>query len=366
MEIGGGLAGLQLGHFGGVGAGDGVELKGETVGGELGEGGGELVNGVVGTGERTVAAAIGGGKAEVGVDFFGGLDVGFHGLAVIEIDAAGVGVDDECGVDEVAVIFDEPVRAVEVAALFIGGEGEDEVTLGLVAFAVQAQEGRDEGGVGVFHVLGAAAVVVAVLLVELEGVRVPVGGEGLDDVHVAEEEDGFGAGAAGDADDEVHFAGVGAEEMDVRGGETGVEEALLHGRGGGGDVAFCRVGGVDFDELAEDVFGEGAVFRRGGGDGLCEGGWGSGEEQDENENGSGEGVEGGDAHGRDCTARGMRFTRGEVRGKLLKRFIQGESRSEGTCRRWAGGANVAAGLLGRILLCVYRLLEFCVRFACWE
>ena len=95
------------------------------------------------------------------------------------------------GVDEVAMLVDQPGGAVELAAFFIGGEGEDQVAFGLVAFAVQAQEGGDQGGVGVLHVLGAAPVEVAVLLDKLKRIGVPVGAQGLDHVHVAEEEHGL-------------------------------------------------------------------------------------------------------------------------------------------------------------------------------
>ncbi len=92
-----------------------------------------------------MAAGIDGGDLEVRVDLFGGFDVGDDGLAVFEFDAAGVGVDDEGRIDEVAMIFYEPVGAVEGATFFIGGEGEDQVAVGLVAFAMQVQEGRDQG-----------------------------------------------------------------------------------------------------------------------------------------------------------------------------------------------------------------------------
>ncbi len=81
--------------------------------------------------------------------------------------------------------------AVEFAAFFVGREREDQVAAGLVAFAMQTQKGGDQRGVGLLHVLRAAAVEVAVLLDELEGIGVPVGGQSLDHVDVAEKEDRF-------------------------------------------------------------------------------------------------------------------------------------------------------------------------------
>ena len=49
--------------------------------------------------------------------------------------------------------------------------------------------------------------------------------------------------------------GLGPARTEVGGGKSGVEQALAHGLGGGGDAAH-RIGGVDLDELLEDVVGE--------------------------------------------------------------------------------------------------------------
>ena len=48
---------------------------------------------------------------------------------------------------------------------------------------------------------------------------------------------------------------LGPSEDEVGGGEAGVEQALAHGLGGGGDGA-DGVRGVDLDELLEDVVRE--------------------------------------------------------------------------------------------------------------
>ena len=158
-------------------------------------------------------------------------------------------------------LLHQPVGAVEFAAFLIGGEGQNQIALRLVAFAMQAQESGDQRGVGVLHVLRAAAVVVAVLLDELEGIGVPVGAQSLHHVNVAEEEHRLFRGRAcgADADHEVLLVRVGAEQVHIVGRESGVEKALLHGVGCGGHVALGRVGGVDLDELLEDGAGLGAI-----------------------------------------------------------------------------------------------------------
>ena len=74
---------------------------------------------------------------------------------------------------------------------------------------------------------------------------------------MAEDEHGFegASGTAAKARHQVSFARVRSEDDDVGWGEAGVEEALAHG------FSDCSgapdgVGGVDLDELLEDIVGE--------------------------------------------------------------------------------------------------------------
>ena len=68
-------------------------------------------------------------------------------------------VQRKVGIDQVAVIFDQPVDAVvRAAAFFVGGERDDDVAVRLEAFAfVSDQIGDPDGGLR-FVVAGAAAV----------------------------------------------------------------------------------------------------------------------------------------------------------------------------------------------------------------
>ena len=229
-----------------------VELEGKAVVRNALKAVGEFVDGVIRPGQGAVAAGIGGGELVVGVELLAGVDGKDGGLALVELHAAAVGVEHIFGIDEVAMVLDQPVDAIRFAAFLIGGEREDDVAIGLKAFAVQAEEGLDQDGVGLLHVLGAAAVVVAVFGYELEGVGGPVAAACFDDIEMADEQDGLFAAGAVIADDQILLAVVGAEQLHVRGGKAGVEESLLHGFGCCGDAA-DRVGGVDLDELAKDV-----------------------------------------------------------------------------------------------------------------
>ena len=53
----------------------------------------------------------------------------------------------------------------------------------------------------------------------------------------------------------IAFALIRAEHLDVARGKTGVEQALGHRVGGNGGAA-NRIGGIDFNELLENVVRE--------------------------------------------------------------------------------------------------------------
>ena len=170
----------------------------------------------------------------------------------MQLHTAAVRVENVFGIDKVAVVLDQPVDAVRFAALLIGREREDDVAIGVEAFPVQAEEGFDQDGVGLLHVLGAAAVVVAVFGYELEGIGGPVVAACFNHIQVADEEDRLLAAGAVITHDKILLAIIGAEQLHVRGGKAGVKKSLLHGFRRVGDAA-DGIGGVDFDELAKDV-----------------------------------------------------------------------------------------------------------------
>ena len=68
-----------------------------------------------------MAAGVQGFELEVYVNLFAGLDGGAQALVATFFEFAAVEVDAVLGVDCVAVILQEPVDAIVVAALFVGG-----------------------------------------------------------------------------------------------------------------------------------------------------------------------------------------------------------------------------------------------------
>ena len=174
---------------------------------------------------------------------------------MVQFHAARIGIDDECRVDQIAVLLHKPVRAVELAPFLVGGQGQDEVALRLVALPMQAQESRHQRGIGLLHVLRAATIEVAVLFNELKRIGMPIGAQGLHHIDVAEKEYGLLSRRTGSAvaDNEIHLARIRPDQMHVVCRESCIKKALLHGLRGGRHVALGRVGGVDFDELLEDL-----------------------------------------------------------------------------------------------------------------
>ena len=138
-----------------------------------------------------------------------------HALVAVSFEFAAVEIDAVFGVDPIAMIFHEPIDAVEIAAFFIGGEREDQIAVGLVVLFLHANEVGDEDGVAFLHVVGAAPVEVAVFFDELKGIGGPVFAARLDDVEMADEEDWFALAGAVDARDEIFLAVVGAGDDDV-------------------------------------------------------------------------------------------------------------------------------------------------------
>src|SRR5262245_51364951 len=91
------------------------------------ESGGEMVDGVVARRQRAVPARIGHVEAERLEQLLARLEAAHDALAVLDQRIAAVDVETELGVDEIAMILEQPVDAVvAAAALFAGGEREDQ------------------------------------------------------------------------------------------------------------------------------------------------------------------------------------------------------------------------------------------------
>ena len=149
----------------------------------------------------------------------------------------------------------QPVHSVRSAAFFVGGQREDDVAVRNVAFLLEADQRGDHDGVAVFHVLRAAAVVVAVFLDELKRIGGPVLAACFDHIEMSDEQHRLVLAAAVQTHHQILLAIVGPEDLHVAVGKSGVAKTLRHGFGGGRNIA-DRIRGVDLDQLFEDVVGE--------------------------------------------------------------------------------------------------------------
>ena len=81
-------------------------------------------------------------EVEVLIDLFARLDFIHQILAVLQLTRAAF-VDGQFGVDELAMVFEQPFDAVEVAAFFVGGQRENQIAIRREAFLLQPNQVGD-------------------------------------------------------------------------------------------------------------------------------------------------------------------------------------------------------------------------------
>src|SRR5262249_1775769 len=156
----------------------------------------------------------------------------------------------------VVMMGKEHVGGVEgTAAFFVSGERDDQVAVGLKAFFLVGDEVGEPDSSLCLVVAGAAAVKVAVLLDELEGVHGPVFALGFDNVDMRKEENGLAGTGAVIAHHDVVLGGFGAADEDVGVRKAGGLEACGGGFGDGSGRAGGEAG-LHLDHLFVDFAGE--------------------------------------------------------------------------------------------------------------
>ena len=168
-------------------------------------------------------------------------------------------IEAEFGIDQFAMILEQPVDAVvRPAAFFVGGERHDDVAIGFVALALVANQIGNPDGRLRFVVCGAAAVVVAVLFGERERIQAPVFALGFDDIGVRQQQNRFELAGSVIAHNQIGLGGDRAADEDVgirKSGRAQVSrDGFRHGRSGPG-----RITGLDFDDLTIDIVREALV-----------------------------------------------------------------------------------------------------------
>ena len=238
-----------------VGARHFIQLEGKLIVFQPGEPVGEVVDGIVRSGQRAVAPGIGHRELKIGIQLFGSVYTHHHRLAVIAQNAPAVVVENELSVHKIPMVLQKPVDAVRRAAFLVGGERENNVTVGYIPLFLEADQSNRHDGIPALHILRAAAIVEAVFFDELEWIGCPIFAMRLDNIEMTDQQDGFLRAAPVEAYDQIFLAIIGTENVKVALDKSRIAETLSHGLGGDGYAAY-GVGGIDLNQLLEDVVRE--------------------------------------------------------------------------------------------------------------
>ena len=184
---------------------------------------------VVGGRHRAVPALVRHGEVERLKELLARLHRAHDLPAILDQRVATVRIDAPLGVDEIAMVGDQPRDAVVATAAFLAGsECENERSLGHDVLALETQQRFGDRRRAALDVARAAAVEESVALRELVRIDRPVGAKRLDDIEVCDEENRLQCLRRPlHAHDDIRILVAGrAEHVDVAGGESGVEEAL--------------------------------------------------------------------------------------------------------------------------------------------
>ncbi len=217
-----------------------------------------------------MSAGVGDFKAVVLRELLAGLDLHCDPMPLGVQLAERAFVDGHARVDEIALVFRQPLSAVECAGGFLAaGEGDLDGAQRPVLFLFVADQGVHPNRGFRLVVDDAAGVEVAVLFKQLERIAGPVLALRLDHINVSEQHYRLELGiAAGIEGDQAAFLGMTGRRKQV---QIGVRESCRLQAGGhafrGHSAAAVRQRGVGFDEflveLAKLRFA-GRTLRRGG------------------------------------------------------------------------------------------------------
>ena len=225
--------------------------------------GSEPIDGVLLRGQRAVAARVLHRHGERGKDLLGGLHVERGHLSAAQLTPTRIDVDRVVGRHELAPVLEQPRDTIDGSAFLVGRQRQNQVAVGHPLFLSQADECRHERRRPAFLILRAAAVEVAVLLVEHERVHRPVFTLRRDDIEMGDEQDRLARALATITNDQVAF-GLGlflaaADNLDVHLGEARGQEPHRHPLGSDGRAP-GRMRRVGLDQLLEDFATHPLVF----------------------------------------------------------------------------------------------------------
>ena len=113
------------------------------------------------------------------------------------------------------MIRQQPVDAIRSSAFFIRSQRENQIAIGPIPFFLQPNEIRDQNRIALFNVFGSAAVKVAVFFDEFEGIHRPVFSPRLNNIEMADEQDGLQGARSVNPRDKVSLPRIWPEHHEV-------------------------------------------------------------------------------------------------------------------------------------------------------
>src|ERR1700721_2862087 len=193
-----------------------------------------------------MAAGIGRGKLKIGIQLFRRIHGHHYRLAAITEDSATVMIENDFSIDEITMVFHQPIDAIRLATLFVSRERKNDVTIGLESFFLEADQRRRHDGIATLHILRAAAVVKAVFLKENEGIDRPVLAVRFDYIEMSDQQKRLMFSCSAQTNDKIFLAIVRAKNLHVRFRKAGIAKALRHGFGCSSNISH-RIRSIDFD-----------------------------------------------------------------------------------------------------------------------
>src|ERR1039458_8555595 len=86
-------------------------------------------------------------ELEIGIQLLSGFHLDVDRLSLLGQDAAGIGIQNEASLDQIAVVLQQPVDAVERPTLFISGESKDDIAIRMEAFPLEPDQRDHQDGV---------------------------------------------------------------------------------------------------------------------------------------------------------------------------------------------------------------------------
>ena len=220
--------------------------------GDIQQGTGKLVDGVVRAGQRTVATGVGHFELITLIDLLRRLHrVGdFHTIAD---GTAAAFIEDKRCINQIPVFGQKVLDTVGRASFLIGRQRQDDVPVRLVAFPLQPNHQSRPDCRLCLVIRRSATVVVPIAFQKLKWCDRPIRRVRLNHIDMGQQDNGSGC-SSGTAQSchQVALALARHDDLHILRRVTRIEQALFHGARSSG-VVTLRISGVDFDELFEDL-----------------------------------------------------------------------------------------------------------------